>query len=96
MAIVQLGIMNAHPGALLVEEVVHLVEAEEDLADVADEEDDDDPDEHKCDAAVPATPEWRGGGGQKLIWQLAPNARMGIWPVKRPRPRPDAWRFHDP
>ena len=56
MAIVQLEIMSAHPGALLVEEVVHLVEAEEDLAGVADEKDDDDADEHERDAAVPTTP----------------------------------------
>ena len=45
----------------MVEEVVHLVEAEEDLAGVADEEDDDDSDEHEGYAAVPATPECRGG-----------------------------------
>ena len=43
--------------SLPVEEVVHLVEAEEDLPGVADQKDDDDADEHERDAAVPTTPE---------------------------------------
>ena len=43
-------------GSLAVEEVVHLVEAEEDLSGVADEKDDDDADQHQRDAAVPTTP----------------------------------------
>ena len=48
---------TANTRALSVEEIVHLVEAEEDLSGVADEKDDDDPDEHEGDAAVPPAPE---------------------------------------
>ena len=45
--------------ALPVEEIVHLVEAEEDLPGVADEKDDDDPDEHEGDASIPPPPKKR-------------------------------------
>ena len=50
---------TANTRALSVEEIVHLVEAEEDLSGVADEKDDDDTAEHEGDAAVSSAPEQR-------------------------------------